>query len=118
MSGPRAKQGDSLFDHPEALYGVDGEPPHFVRADLASTPQEAAEYLARLNEMTVEQYGRGMDPVEDIKLVWMIEHPALTQHDPDFECEEDDCDCRDDEGQYDGLSEWQPGAVQYWRWSW
>lgn len=111
---------DPVTNHPETLFGYDGEPPHFVRHDLAKTEQEAAEYLARENEQTVEEYGRGMDDIEDIHLVWMTED-VLTHHDDqaaDFECEDDDCNCRDDEGTYSVVKAWEPGAVAYWRWGW
>lgn len=101
--------------HPTVLYGYEGEPPHFVRADLAQTQLEAAAYLASDSEMSIPDYGRWMLPVTEIKRVWMVEHVNVcTCSDP--EEPDDDCEGHVDEGWYDAVPEQQPGAVAYWKW--
>lgn len=102
--------------HSETLYGLDGEPPHFVRADLARTQMDAAAYLASDAQMTISDYGRGMLPVTEIELVWMVERVNVC-HCVDPDEPDDDCLGHQDEGQYD-VVEKRPGAVSYWRWDW
>lgn len=104
--------------HPEALYGYDGEPPYWLRADLAASREAAAQRLADEAEMTVAEYGERLDPVEDIRLVWVVPVVLTVHGDDEPECEDDDCNCRQDEGQYTEVAEGQPGAVAYWRWNW
>lgn len=101
----------------ETLYGYDGEPPHFVRADLAGSPQEAAEYLAHDYEMTVEEYGRGMEPVEKIHRVWMVEVEQCPATFTEDGCENDECDLSHEEGGWmHTVPSYVDGAVRYWKW--
>lgn len=102
--------------YPETLYSSEGEPPYFVRADLASTPHEAAEYLARDSEMTVADFGRGMDPIEEMATVAMVERPCSVCRDPD--CHEREVPCPEADAWYATVPDGTPGAVRYWRWSW
>lgn len=69
--------------HPEELYGYDGEPPYFVRADRAATRGEACERL-------VESWGWDafldslpyMEPISDMRIVWMVEGDDSTEDEP------------------------------------
>jgi len=110
----------SIADHPEVLYGVDGEPPHFVRGDLATTPQEAAAYLARLDEKPVEEYASWMnDPIDAIELIWMVPAERCPDADSEDGCENDDCELNHEEGDWYVPVEAEHGvdaAVRYWRW--
>jgi hypothetical protein len=110
-----------LQQHPETLYGVGGEPPYFLRIDLATTQEEAAAKLASDAGMPIEEFGAGLDPVEDIGTVWMVPHLATPCQ--NVECEDDECDGHaGDEGWYDvvadDIADAMPDAVEYWRWDW
>jgi hypothetical protein len=103
--------------HPETLYGYDGEPPYFVRADLAGTRLEAAEYLARDSGIPLVDFGSGMKPIDMMKRVWMREHVHVECPNPD-DCEDDDCPGHEEEGMYDPVDPGTRGAIAYWRWDW
>lgn len=107
----------SVLDHPELLYGYDGEPPYFVRADLANTPEEAANIVAEDHALTVEAVAAGMRPIDSMEKVWMVEHEYVECPNPD-DCEDDDCPGHEDEGIYHCVPEQRDGAVLYWRWDW
>jgi hypothetical protein len=102
--------------HPETLYGYDGEPPYFLRGDLASTREEVATKLAGDAGMPLEEFGEGLNPIEEIDQIYMTPraHKPCTVDD----CEDDDCNGHDEDGWYDIVEEGTPGAVRYWRWSW
>lgn len=93
--------------HPDRLDGYDGEPPHYLRADLAKTAQDAIEYL--LDEWGFvgndhpdrEHALEYMQPADEVGRVWMVERHT-------GELDEDGC-------WYD-VVDWRPGAVEYWKW--
>lgn len=97
--------------HPDRLDGYDGEPPHFLRADLAKSAQDAVEHLLdewgftdpddRDRRYVLEH----MRPVDEVTRVWMVERRGPTKD-------------ADDEYAtwYVVVVDWQPGAVEYWKW--
>lgn len=106
---------DSVFRpwrlHPEELSGYDGEPPHFLRYDLARTVDQVVAYFRESWGSEPTDY---LD-VASIDTVWMVPHvPVCT--DPD--CESDDHEHHtEDECWYDVVEEGTPKAIRYWRWS-
>jgi hypothetical protein len=101
--------------HPDDLSGYDGEPPYFLRFDLAGSEADVVAYFRRswgdeAVEATLEWLGE-----VDIDTVWMVPH-VPTCSDPD--CESDDHEHHDeDESWYDVVPEGTAGAIRYWRWS-
>lgn len=113
--------------HPHELTGHEGEPPYFLRADLAKTPHavreywldqwmgprvgyrgdQAAEVAAAKEELErLRECLDPMEPVDHIVMVWMVERHDPTK-DPDYD---------DDACWYDPTTRDTPGAVAYWRW--
>lgn len=111
--------------HPQELTGYDGEPPYFLRADLAKTPHDVREYwldqwmgprrnmtgdhaadVAAATEELAElrEHMDPMEPIEQIAIVWLIESPPKGRPE-------------DEDGiWYDATTRDAPGAVAYWRW--
>lgn len=85
--------------------GVDGEPPYYVRADVAETREDVPSYLGREWGLTQEDLEHdGMEPVEKIDAVWMVADPSLPPV--------------DDQEPWKVVDEGHAGAVRYWRWGW
>lgn len=91
--------------HPDRLDGVEGEPPHFLRSDLAKTPDDVVDYFVAEWGIPREDALDGMRPVEDIDRVWMVAGTGPHPYD-------------DDAPWYDVVKDWRRGAVEYWRWDW
>lgn len=96
--------------HPQELSGYDGEPPYFLRVDLADTKEEVVDYWigqwCSPGGAEREDALAGMEPPDHIVIVWMVERVDPTK-DPD---DEDGC-------WYDATTRDAPGAVAYWRWN-
>lgn len=85
--------------------GVDGEPPYYVRADLAETREAIPEYLGHEWGLTPDDFkADGMEPVEDIAHVWMAPDLAAPRV--------------DDQEPWKIVEKNDAAAVLYWRWSW
>lgn len=85
--------------------GVDGEPPYYVRTDLAATPEDVPTYLGREWGLTPEDFEHDqMEPVSEIKRVWMT---------PDLRAP-----VVDDQEPWEVVDEGTEGAVAYWQWGW
>lgn len=97
--------------HPQELTGYEGEPPYFLRADLADTPADVVEYWLDQwypsgDPVETEAALRDMEPIDHIVKLWMVERSDPTK-DPMYE---------DDACWYAATTRDAPGAVAYWRW--
>lgn len=92
--------------HPEDLASYEGEPPYFLRADLAKTADDVVDYFVKQWGLPREEALDGMQPIDSIHRVWMIE-----RHDPDVPVD------HEMDTWYDTV-ERRPGAIEYWTWNW
>lgn len=95
-----ALRGRLIELHPDRLDGIDGEPPHFVRYDLARTPHEVRQLLvAEWGYADEDDLGA---PLGEITRVWMRHSPGSGPW-------------PEEDGWYLPVFEGSPGAVPYWR---
>lgn len=88
---------------PQDLYGYDGEPPYFLRLDLAHDRSEVLEFWTE--QWGWESFIEAIDcltPPNEIRIVWMKESPDSREY---------------EDGWYDKVDANTPGSMPYWMWS-